>query len=413
MNLNDLVAASPAKHYKKILEGHFGHRINVDNLSGRQATQLLNRVRGLISESRNSSSAHYNERNPSYLKLMVVEQALKQFVLENTMPAPTQVQSPAEQQKAKSQQMAAVQKIQDPKLQTAMKKSVGGQNLSKDEQQTVTNAMMGGAVAEGRGSRDVDYDDEGWGTRGKSKEQWMIRVDGRNFKAVSSSNIATKIYHDLVAKGHEVEVFPMHLEEGSGPKGKQRTPYTDINSPEYKARADNKRQGMAKRDAAKPGKALLSKIDKKKINESEVQQAQVILASQDLVDQVQKMIEQCTSIQFKDLPALVNQIKNEIGYDQAVQFNNDATSALSTLVQGMQGAKQQLESAVGVVTGQQTSMPSPGATDLGATPPPPPAGGAVGGDIDVDMDFEEPAPSPDAAVFGRDRVMESRARRRR
>jgi DNA anti-recombination protein RmuC len=60
---------------------------------------------------------------------------------------------------------------------------------------------------------------------------------------------------------------------------------------------------------------------------SEVQQAQVVLASQDMVDQVQKMSEQISAMQFKDLPALVDQIKNEVGVDQAMQFNTDTTAA--------------------------------------------------------------------------------------
>lgn len=102
---------------------------------------------------------------------------------------------------------------------------------------------------------------------------------------------------------------------------------------------------------------------------SEVQQAQVVLASKDMVDQVQKMLEQVTAIQFKDLPALVDQINNEVGQPQGAQFNNDATAALSGLVQNLQGAKQQLEAALGVVTGQGVAtdmgMPAPG-TDMGA-----------------------------------------------
>lgn len=305
MNLNDLVAASPAKHYKKILEGHFGHKISVDSLTAHQATSLLKRVRGLLGECRSNANAHFSERDPKYVKLIVVEQALMQYVYENTIPAQgsttTAPPTPAQQQQVKSQQLQTVQKIKDPKLQQAMKKSVSGQTLSKDEQQTVTGAMMGSPVAENKGWR---------------------------------------------------------------------------------------------------------------LYESEVQQAQVILASQDLVDQVQKMIEQCTSIQFKDLPALVNQIKNEIGYDQAVQFNNDANAALSTLVQSMQGAKQQLEGAVGVVTGQQANIPMPTDTGLGAAPAAPAAPDA-GMDMDMDMDFEEPAVGGDQATFGRDRVSESRKRRRK
>jgi alanyl-tRNA synthetase len=96
---------------------------------------------------------------------------------------------------------------------------------------------------------------------------------------------------------------------------------------------------------------------RRKLKESEVQQAQVVLASQDMVDQVQKMIEQVTSMQFKDLPALVDQIKNEVGVDQAQQFNADATAALAGLTQNLQGSKGQLETALGVVTGQAPAVP--------------------------------------------------------
>ena len=88
------------------------------------------------------------------------------------------------------------------------------------------------------------------------------------------------------------------------------------------------------------------------LRESEVQQAQVVLAAQDMVDEVQSMLEKVTAMQFKDLPALVDQIKNQIGVDQAMQFNTDATAALAGLVQNLQGTKQQLDQALGVVTGQ-------------------------------------------------------------
>jgi len=47
--------------------------------------------------------------------------------------------------------------------------------------------------------------------------------------------------------------------EGSGPKEKQKTPYRDINSPEYKAAADKQKQRMDKDKAAEPGKKMLSK----------------------------------------------------------------------------------------------------------------------------------------------------------
>ena len=98
-----------------------------------------------------------------------------------------------------------------------------------------------------------------------------------------------------------------------------------------------------------------------------------------MVDQVQKMSEQVSAMQFKDLPALVDQIKNEVGVDQATQFNGDASAALSGLLQNLQGAKQQLEAALGVVTGQAPQIP----------------GADMGADLEADIGSEElPAELP-------------------
>jgi len=100
---------------------------------------------------------------------------------------------------------------------------------------------------------------------------------------------------------------------------------------------------------------------------SEVQQAQVVLAAQDMVDKMQKMLEEITALQFKDLPALVDSIKNEVGAQQATQFNADATAALSGLVQNLQAGKQQMEAALGVVTGEGAAPMDAGlGADMGA-----------------------------------------------
>jgi hypothetical protein len=141
---------------------------------------------------------------------------------------------------------------------------------------------------------------------------------------------------------------------------------------------------------------------------SEVQQAQVVLASQDMVDQVQKMSEQISAMQFKDLPALVDQIKNEVGVDQAMQFNTDTTAALAGLLQNLQGAKTQLESALGVVTGQAPQVPG---VDMDATagldadlPADPLAPGEEEIDTETDIEVDDEKDSNSlAASLGRGR----------
>jgi hypothetical protein len=151
---------------------------------------------------------------------------------------------------------------------------------------------------------------------------------------------------------------------------------------------------------------------------SEVQQAQVVLAAQDMVDKMQKMLEEVSAMQFKDLPALVDSIKNEVGQQQATQFNADATAALTGLMQNLQAGKQQMDAALGVVTGQDMGAPADmglgadlgaggeagAAADLDAAGADLDAAGAdlaAGDDLELDADLEEPTAG--AADLGRGR----------
>jgi len=63
--------------------------------------------------------------------------------------------------------------------------------------------------------------------------------------------------------------------EGSTSKEKQKTPYRDINSSEYKAAVEKQKEKMAKDNAAEPGKKLLGKIEKQGVAEGEAQQLSV------------------------------------------------------------------------------------------------------------------------------------------
>ncbi len=110
------------------------------------------------------------------------------------------------------------------------------------------------------------------------------------------------------------------------------------------------------------------------------------------------MSEQISAMQFKDLPALVDQVKNQVGVDQAMQFNTDATAALAGLLQNLQGAKQQLEQALGVVTGQAPVVPGDAGAELDADIEAPVADTEVDADIDIDAEMDDNVEAPSAAL---------------
>jgi hypothetical protein len=270
MKLTELSAPKPSKQIAKVFESYFGSRISFDQLTRGQTTQMLTRVRGVLGEHRATTARHTSERDPKYLQLVMMEQALSSRLKEDNLPIAPPTPAGAAPVAGAAKPAAPGTAVKDPKVDAAIKKSAAGQTLNPEEQKLVAGAAM-------------------------------MAAESRLRRAM------------------------------------------------------------------------------KRLNESEVQQAQVVLAAQDMVDKMQGMLEDVTELQFKELPALVDSIKNQVGMEQAQQFNTDATAALSGLVGNLQGAKQQLDAALNVVTGQAAPGGAiPGAADAAMA-------GADIGAADADM----------------------------
>ena len=276
MKLQELDARRPTDQVAKTLATHMGNRVSFDTLGESQARGMLTKVRGLLREYKSSVSRHFSERNPDYLKLIMLEQALSHRISE--MDA----------------QAIAVD-MNDPKTQAMMKKAQSGQTLNPEETKTMA------AIA-----------------------------------------------------------------------------------------------AMKKESAKK----------KRMVSESEVQQAQVVMAAQDMVDKLQGMLEDVSEMQFKDLPALTDAIKNDTGVEQATQFQADVTAALTTLLAAIQAGKAQVEAAQGVLTGQAPVVPGADAAAMPAdTMPAADQSAEVDADLSLDANLpaEEPEAETPAASLGRER----------
>jgi hypothetical protein len=304
MKLHELDALRRKEQVARVFETHLGHRLDFQKLSGQQAQHMLKRVRGLVSEHRASPSRHFSERNPDYIKLVMLEQALSTHI-----------------QEMDGQAMGAV--VQDPKSKAVMDKAQRGQKLSPDEQATMNKIAL------------AKEDTVNEKYQGFEKTVKAIKKGGsaRDPEAVAAA-IGRKKY------------------------GKERF---------QKAAAAGKKLGESLR-----------------LTESEIQTAQVVLAAQDMVDRIQGMMEDISEMQFKDLPALVNSIRNDMGVDQATQFQTQASAALSNLLTAVQAGKTEMEGAQGVLTGQAPVVPGQDAGMAAA-----PAGGEE--EVDLSLDANLPA----------------------
>ena len=77
MRLTDLDNNNVAS---KALKEHFSVDFNVSSLDRSKTRSMLNKVRGLINESKRSPEFHKAQENPAYLKLVFMEQALSQHM---------------------------------------------------------------------------------------------------------------------------------------------------------------------------------------------------------------------------------------------------------------------------------------------------------------------------------------------
>jgi len=225
-----------------------------------------------------------------------------------------------------------------------------------------------------------------------------ISADGQHIGTATNPQAAAQL-KQAVDKG---DLKLGDLEEGDysakkaragkdiGKKGKNFSKIAKSAAKKYGSKAAGERVAGSILNKLRMGENIRLKMNGSYLTEDEVQQAQVVLAAQDMVDRIQDMLEDVTAMQFKDLPALSASISSTVGTNESQAFNNAASAALAALVDAVQAAKVGMETAQGTLTGQEPVVP--GAEEV-ATPVDPAA--EVDADIevpgiDVDVDVEEP-----------------------
>jgi len=120
------------------------------------------------------------------------------------------------------------------------------------------------------------------------------------------------------------------------------------------------------------------------VENEEVEKSQVVLAAQDLVDQVQKMVEEVSDMLVKELPALTDSVQSEIGVNESETFNQQVSEALTSLQAALTTSQATLKTALNGITGQGGAEAFDAGGDMG--------GDMAGGDMDAELDIEEPLP---------------------
>lgn len=360
MKLFDLETPQTKKS-QKVLEGYFGNSVDFTKLAPRAASNMLTKVRGLIYEHRTTTKMHNSEKNAGYMKLLVMERGLSARLREA-----------------------------DVKLEPA-----SGAMHIKSGDKTIGTATTPAAANDFKSAVDKGEIKLEGDELVSEAENWIKKATSKNpgaFKRqAKAAGMSTSAFANKV----------MANKDDYNAKTEKRASLAKTLGGMKKESRDNilnkiQNEGMT-----------LRRKDGSYLTENEVQQAQVVLAAQDMVDRMQSMLEDITSMQFKDLPALSSSIQTTIGTTEAQAFNDAAGQSLAVLVDAIQASKVEMETAQGTLTGVEPVVPGqeevagvpmagePGADPLADPLAPPVTDVAVdaeaGGEaVDVNVDVEEP-----------------------
>lgn len=118
-------------------------------------------------------------------------------------------------------------------------------------------------------------------------------------------------------------------------------------------------------------------MSNKPVMESELDQAEVLLAAKQMADDLQKMAENLASMQVEELMSITNAMKEEVGVAEADAFSQSAEMAIGQALDAVKKANDDVNNAVLVAQGQAPE------TDMSMEPAPE-------APADIDAPAEEP-----------------------
>ena len=365
MKLHELGSSRPTEQVAKVFESILGDRVDFSGINRAKARRMLDKVQALVREHKNSPSRHYSERNPDYMRLVMMGQALTSVISEGKVKELVA-------DIADSKMSAADFQAKYKKTKAEAKKEISGQKEKVKEAADVTDytpKSQGGSRKELLAK---------YAKSGSAKHAEAARRAGATqaeLKSAKSKALGEAIIPGSTAVPGAAPGTPQTPQQADAAKKAQVA-----QSAQAIAATKDPKLKMALGKAAKgqhlnpdeqkqvAGAALMkteARLRRRLREENELQKSQTILAMQDMVDRIQKMTEDVSEMQFKDLPAIVQTLKNEGNQDQATQLQTSTSAALTQLLQSLQEGKTQMEQSQGILTGQASQIPG---MDAGAAP---------------------------------------------
>jgi hypothetical protein len=309
MDSRDLFSVNrSAKRLNESLQKIFGKKINLENFSLEQLEDARNKLRTQISQVRSSSNFNETVENDAY------HQA--KFMLD-----------------------AIVAEI-------------------ADREQFIADAGTAETSYEEGAMKDVDHDlrmlaDEG------DEGELIVALQGEYGSGVADAlnDMMSELQDDLASKGMNsvmndddkmIEMLWDKLVDEYGGSDSDEGGETDdgyaLSSAGFGSDED---YGDFGRDESVQGD------DMRRVTEGEIQQAQSIVSAKTMVDRVGRWIEELSGMENDSLLQLGDQIRDEMGQEQAKRFIEAVAPAIQQALDNLKTTRETLSSGVRILTGEE------------------------------------------------------------
>jgi hypothetical protein len=458
MNLRDLTPKTNSNTMGNLLESYFQKKTRFTALNESSAKTMLTKVTKLIKEYKMSEKRHTSEKDKGFLSLMFMQEGLQKRLAELAQPGKSALNPNSPEAKAlinpikktttgasvsgkEATSLAGAAMLnkkpnapKDPVADQILKKAASGQSVSGEESKKL------GALAtnEATDPNTPDAVDKSKAQLRKERQARMDRLeDERAERGVSSEKTSASRTVKGASYGGSKQKVEKEVDESSEfdakDEVKDKSLRADPTKPAFikkssgKERSENKPiANRAKPDAVdrtkEPKEATPKSNTPYKVGGSiyetfsqrytrflaegaDIDQAQVVLAAQDMVDSVQDMLEKAGKMKIDELYPLSDTIKSTLGTDKAGAFTSAVDAALQGVMDALQNARQELAGAVAGLTGDE--MPADFAAnvngeegdDLMGAGDMEDMGNPEVDDLGLDLDSEEDADTN----FGRER----------
>jgi hypothetical protein len=418
-DMNNLKAQALNEDMQKRVGWNFG---DINRLSVNQASAMLENVDTKLSAIKKTKKIHESEKDTVYNGLVMAKQVLESYIAERAVSKSQQQaagaalaakkgDAPASKLKGASKAMAKMstkelEKIAGTKHKGLPEKVTEGKRQSyviihgKHGESSVSasstaeakeKAMKKWKMTDTKGISAYPADGSHSESVNQTQKAVNESVEARLDEAYSrAEKMVDSAFHSmldtiepLMAKTKSNAVLANIVESIGGDSAWLKDANNAL-AVAYDALADAHRGALGHLD--------MDESQSQGMFEDEVGQAETIMASQDMVDSIQGMLEDVGQMINEKLPPLTDSIRRSNGADAAAAFNQQTNSALNALMDAVRAARESMASAVGTLSGEApTPMTS---VDTGVVDQP-----EVDMDLGADEELDDFAAS-DAATGG-------------